>query len=109
MVVNLDLMDECITENNVGFCGLIYVDVNGAKKPNINGRDLFLFYLDNDGSIYPGAGTKWETHYTGSYGGFSWRSFAPSYCGTPGSSDINLASGDGCAARIMENGWKMDY
>ena len=33
-------------------CGIIYADVNGAKKPNEAGRDLFTFVIKNDG-LYP--------------------------------------------------------
>jgi len=35
-----------------GNCAFIMVDVNGTKKPNILGRDIFWFVLKNDG-LYP--------------------------------------------------------
>ena len=31
--------------------GYMYVDINGAKGPNITGRDFFLFYYFNDGTL----------------------------------------------------------
>ena len=31
--------------------GYMYVDINGAKGPNIAGRDFFLFYYFNDGTL----------------------------------------------------------
>ena len=31
--------------------GYMYVDINGAKGPNIVGRDFFLFYYFNDGTL----------------------------------------------------------
>ena len=31
----------------------IYVDVNGSKKPNAFGRDIYLFYVGNDGKVFP--------------------------------------------------------
>lgn len=31
----------------------VQIDVNGTKKPNIGGRDMFDFYIDRDGSIIP--------------------------------------------------------
>ena len=34
------------------WCALIYVDLNGAKKPNQNGRDVFTFALKKNG-LYP--------------------------------------------------------
>lgn len=36
-------------------CGVIYVDVNGAKKPNIVGRDLFSFYITKTGLVPEGS------------------------------------------------------
>jgi hypothetical protein len=30
-------------------------------------------------------------------------------CGTEGSANDDINTGVGCAARIMENGWVMDY
>jgi hypothetical protein len=32
-------------------CGSIFVDVNGAKPPNVLGKDLFSFYLTTKGII----------------------------------------------------------
>ena len=31
--------------------GMVYVDVNGPAKPNVAGRDLFLFYIYSDGYV----------------------------------------------------------
>ncbi len=41
--------------NNTGstnVCGYIHVDVNGVKKPNVIGKDSFVFVLKNEG-LYP--------------------------------------------------------
>lgn len=91
-------------------CTAVYVDVNGLKKPGIWGRDLFIFYLARDGSLYPHGGIEIgkinSVDYTtdASY----WKNTTT--CGTPGSSVIPAgASGVYCAARIIENGWDMDY
>lgn len=40
-------------------CGQFLVDINGANKPNVDGKDKFMFYLTKSG-IVP-AGTKMET------------------------------------------------
>ena len=42
------------TTNNYFFnCGYAYVDVNGPKRPNVLGRDVFIFKIYKDG-IRPG-------------------------------------------------------
>lgn len=44
------------TDNMKQACIDIGVDVNGQKGPNIVGRDIFAFYVTNDGSVYPEGG-----------------------------------------------------
>ena len=92
-------------------CGWISFDVNGFKKPNQYGRDFFEFVISQSGYLYPAvsvdyaqavAGEGWET--STSY----WRN-SPGQCGKPGEKPPSNAGGSNCAARIMENGWKMDY
>jgi len=34
-------------------CGYAYIDVNGFKKPNTQGKDIFAFYILNSGGILP--------------------------------------------------------
>lgn len=49
------------SKNFYNYCGLIYVDINGPRGPNENGRDFFVFKLFKDG-IRPGgipADTVW--------------------------------------------------
>ena len=78
------------------------IDVNGKKGPNKYGRDMFRFTLDDKGQIYLGGspaifGKEW------------------SYLGTDEdkalivSCDTGSAYGTGCAAKIMDAGWVMDY
>ena len=40
-------------------CGSLIVDINGPGSPNLNGNDIFVFYLTNYG-IYP-VGTQFDT------------------------------------------------
>ncbi|MBQ8460402.1 type II secretion system protein [bacterium] len=76
--------------------GNFYIDVNGVKKPNKYGRDLFEFYLGDDGILYP-RGSKSDDEY--------WKTTASEYekCENDG-----VSYGFGCAGRIMEEG-KMNY
>ena len=85
------------------------IDVNGDKKPNQFGRDRFGFILGNNGRLYPIAGKdnalfieQKDLAINSNY----WKA-SPFYnCNTSGGGMYNGLS---CAARIMENGWKMDY
>ena len=71
------------------------IDVNGEKGPNVAGRDLFPLYLGFDGKLSP---------IDNQHQGSCWGSNIS--CDPKTKSGYN---GNGCAARIMENGWKMDY
>lgn len=44
---------------------IIYVDVNGLKKPNKMGRDLFVFYLIDDKGIIPAGAESYATSVVG--------------------------------------------
>lgn len=90
-----------------GNCGAINIDVNGTKNPNIVGRDFFTFLIDEGGFLYAkGSQKAADNDSTSKY----WKDDQPKSCGTAGSSNIaSGAEGHGCAARIMEEGWKMNY
>lgn len=90
-------------------CATIIFDTNGKNKPNEYGRDIFLFQLGQDGTLYALGGMDYATHVDGSYTNSSnyWKSKnSPSYrnCSTSASS-----YGYACSARIIESGWNMDY
>lgn len=75
------------------FCGSIFVDVNGFKKPNVEGRDLFEFQLTKNG-IYP-------------RGSMDDMSDISQYC-TPGVTPPMNYPGVACATRILTEG-SMNY
>lgn len=56
---------------STGFCGQIWIDVNGFKKPNIMGRDVFVFNLKNDRVEPVGIGADYNNceSTTGTYSG----------------------------------------
>ena len=106
--------EECKKVKELGgnFCEyairLIYIDVNGSKLPNQFGRDLFQFELSNDGRLIPEGGKDaalFKSQVALQNNTKYWNS---------SSSESNYrcnknSAGYACAARIMENGWKMDY
>lgn len=85
-----------------GSCTFVLVDTNGLKGPNIWGRDLFYFELYNDGTV-------WAEHSNQCPGTGYWGDDSR-MCGTSGSSTIaSNVNGQGCAARIQEESWQMNY
>jgi len=90
------------TTDNISYGDRI-IDVNGDKGPNLMGRDIFGFRVNNKGMLIP-----YNSEQVVPYGQAYWRD-TPSSCGVAGSSDMTGVNGIGCAARIIENGWVMDY
>ena len=77
----------------------MYIDINGKKKPNTIGRDIFVFYLSDEGKLYPEYGKDHalfarQTELSSNH--YYWKS-------------DSSPEGSSSAARIIENGWKMDY
>lgn len=106
--------DPTIMGNLQGWCAEVYIDINGVKPPNKKGRDYFSFVLGANGNLEAAGGMAvaqadddiyWQTG-SGEY----WRNDWPWACGKPGNSVIpDKTDGEDCAARIIENGWQMDY
>ena len=86
----------CGSSNDAGY---FFLDVNGKKGPNRFGKDIYVFYLGSNGLLIPN-GSKKST-----YAGY-WKDTKD--CGEEGKKAKNV-SGMSCAARIIENGWKIDY
>ena len=80
-------------QNRAGF---LCIDVNGAKEPNIQGRDWFRFELGTDGKLYP-------------YGGKDCSLYRGEGYASPKAQCVTNKDGHYCAAYLMENGYKMDY
>lgn len=74
----------------------VIIDINGIKKPNIIGRDIFKFILSGDGKLYP-------------FGSFDYDTFMGDSHEDP--KDLCDTTNDGyaCGAYLFENGYKMDY
>ncbi len=83
----------------------IWVDVNGTKVPNTIGRDVFEFFIKReDGRVIPIASQIGAT-FDGKYEESQYWN---------GSQKDQICSNScwdcsGCAARIIEEGWKMTY
>ena len=112
---SLNLATACNPNYNLvgpikAYCGTLYVDTNGTKAPNKVGRDGFEFLLGQDGMIYPEASSAYSKLMNGDDWDMEdyWR-HDPFWCGTENSTDVSVTAGWGCAARIQEEGWKINY
>lgn len=91
-------------------CSWLLIDINSSKPPNQYGRDVFSAYASIMGPIMP----DYSSDYAKLASGSSWES-SGNYWKTGGGADpcstsfASNESGAGCFARIMEEGWKMDY
>lgn len=85
----------------------LIIDVNGTKNPNTVGRDIFYFIVGSDGVLYP-YGSK-DVEYILSNGAntnLDWNSAGARYACTD---NAKSNDGIGCTARLIDNGYKMDY
>ena len=89
----------------------LYIDVNGKAAPNTYGRDIFRFYVGSDGILYPyggldtsifDAGNKTKTWNATASGGAS-------SAGDTSCLDGKISGGLGCTARVIAEGYKINY
>lgn len=83
------------------YLGHFRIDINGLKKPNKIGRDIFDFEIGPDG-VYPVGGTNINFRKASSWRDGSVDSAVMCELGS------RRVSGYGCAARVLETG-NMDY
>ncbi len=90
------------------YVGDITINVNGPKGPNVVGRDVFAFFLGNDGVLYPYGGADFAVYFGCEYGNLDSCTY---YWKNEGgeASCAKSSDGVGCAGRIMEEGWEMKY
>lgn len=75
--------------NQKAICGIFMVDVNGSKKPNMIGKDVFFFGLHLNGSVLP-------------YGAEQTEEFVDQNC-------AEGSNGSTCAAKLAKDGWDVCY
>lgn len=80
----------------------LMIDVNGAKKPNIIGRDIHFFIISQDGRLQP-YGSAYISNSTTNK---TWEEDAADFACT---NTTKKAGGKGCTARLIEKGYRMDY
>ena len=70
---------------------VFHIDINGLNGPNAYGRDLFLFRLTNGGKLIPYGLDIANDHYTVT-------------C-----TNNNIIDGRSCSARVVKDGFKINY
>lgn len=91
------------TGNMSQTCGLVDIDVNGLKPPNVRGRDTFDFWITNGKGplLYPRGGIDDYWNNTN----YWWKYSTPKRCSI-GSTN---KSGIYCSGKVIEEGWQMNY
>ena len=103
-----------LTETNMNIlnAGSIYVDVNGTEAPNMWGRDIFAYKIATNGQLWPWGGMDVaRTSSVGPGGATPSKDRLPTW---DNSSITTLSclpgnNGRGCAGRLAEEGYKMNY
>jgi hypothetical protein len=93
--------------NMCNYIGPLRIDINGAKGPNTEGRDLFRFYLSDEGVLYPYYGKDWAIYNYPidlSRNRYYWKNY---YDGTKeqNAKKYQLYR----TGQLVEEGWKMNY
>ncbi len=83
----------------------ITIDINGSQPPNMFGRDIFYFELGDDGVLYPFGGRD-VSFMVNQDVTSTWNNANSVYACTDA---VKARLGVGCTARLIENGYKMDY
>ena len=79
----------------LSLCGFIVIDVNGPQGPNVWGRDVFGMWITDRSvlGVYPFGGEFDNAFYN--------------KCNMPSEDDAQDTRG--CAAQLIQDGWKMKY
>lgn len=88
--------------------GFIFLDVNGYKKPNMKGKDIFSFDISSDGRLIPSGSLESAEAWSMD---LYWQN---GNCGISGQKldkvpSFNEGGGEYCVGRIMEENWTITY
>lgn len=80
--------------------GMLSIDVNGAAKPNVWGRDVFYFLVGSDGHLYPAGSLNFSILFSGK---------DINMWNKTGSYNCTTSKTLGCTARLIEEGYQVNY
>ena len=85
----------------------IVIDVNGKNAPNTFGRDIFWFQLGENGVMYPYGGA--EVARLDANGTWDSKTNVVASCSDDFKGSDETKRGIGCAARVIADGYKINY
>ncbi len=89
-----------------GIYANFYYDINGAEtKPNKIGKDIFMFVMDDNGSVIANGGKTYASAYSKTPKKIGWEATS----GNLACNESKVGNGSGCAGSIADNGWKVIY
>ena len=86
----------------------VVIDVNGKNAPNVFGRDIFWFQLGENGVLYPYGGKDVARFEGGDNGEWDDAGNRGTCLDNNKGSNANL-KGSGCTARVIAEGYKINY
>ena len=86
----------------------ISIDVNGIEGPNTYGRDIFGGYLGSDGVFYPSGSVDISIYDKGDTTNVWNNSSSQDWACLP-EQNVVTNGGHGCTARVVEEGFKINY
>ena len=87
----------------------VAIDVNGKNGPNVFGRDIFFFILGENGILYP-RGSNDTNYFLRSRGDGRWSERGVvSSCRDDDKGREATQKGTGCTARVIAEGYKINY
>ena len=88
--------------------GEVIIDVNGKSSPNVVGRDIFRFAIGNNGILYPLGGLDYAAYLTEGDKPEDkvWKKDDVTNLSC---NDGKIKNGWGCTARVIEEGYKINY
>jgi hypothetical protein len=89
------------------YIAYFYIDINGDKGPNIMGRDIFWFFISDEGILYPYGGKDFALFGNQNDLATSIQYWKNIYNGTK--AENAKKSGLFRAGQLMDEGWKMTY
>ncbi len=100
---NVDAANQGRKGSFKGNLGNILIDINGTKnKPNVLGKDLFLFRLDRSGQVIPMGSSTFAWIYDN-------EEYKYTSSGYYACNETEVGRGTGCAGSIFENNFKVIY
>lgn len=88
----------------------VFIDVNGKSAPNTYGRDVFAFQVGENGILYPDGGRDVARMDDGDIS-HTWDNATPNRfsCTDDNKGSVDAQRGLGCAARVIAEGYKINY